>query len=169
MLPRRTKHVSRRKLRGKRRYFRAVRMRAAEHRFESGPDAWWDLWHYHADWSGWGNRSWKHRVEHIRALCTVYRSILDHSEHLETCQAWISLDEDDACRDATFLHTPNPNRTPFPIVLDIAWGPSPLETLFAAMLPDVDLRFGTLDTDTGRLHIVWTPKLGVPLDGQVER
>ncbi|MCB9678223.1 MAG: hypothetical protein H6737_24190 [Alphaproteobacteria bacterium] len=130
------------------------------------PGAWWDLWHYHADWPGWGNQKWRYRVEHIRALCVVYRSILDQSEDFKTpFQTWISLDEEDAGQDATFLHTPNRNGTPFPVALDIAWGPSPLEPLFAHLLPDVHLAFGTLGPDTGRLHIVWAPGFGVPLDG----
>ena len=95
MLPRRTEHVRQRKLRGKRRYFRRVARRASLEKVRACPDGWWDLWHYHADWPGWGNVKWRYRVEHIRALCTVYRSILDQSEAFATpFQTWISLDEE---------------------------------------------------------------------------
>lgn len=109
-LPRRTAMAPRGRLRGAARYSRTVHAQAARTDFDVGPDAWWALWHHHADWRGWGNVRWSYRREHVRALCTVYRAILDRADTFHTpFQAWISLDEADAGLDATFLHTPNPN------------------------------------------------------------
>ena len=167
MLPRRTAMAPRGKLRGGRRYFRRVAREAVFGPVLPGADSWWNLWHHHADWKGWGNIRWRYRTEHIRALCTVYRSILDLSESFHTpFQAWIALDEADAGQDATFLHTPNPH-TPFPIMFDVKWGPSRLEPLFRSLLPGLDLQLGTIGSGPNRLHIVWAAELGLPIDGRV--
>src|SRR6478735_4039016 len=63
-----------RRLRGQRRYIRGVQRRAASFNVDLRPDAWWDLWHYHADWDGWGNRGWSLRCAHLRALATVFQT-----------------------------------------------------------------------------------------------
>jgi hypothetical protein len=82
------------------------------------PDMWWDLWHYHADWDGWGNRGWRLRCEHLRALATVFQAIASRSQEFHLpFQAWIFLSGVDAGADATYLHTPNPNAQNFPLRL----------------------------------------------------
>lgn len=65
----------RRRFRGKKRYFRRVSRDASTFRIEPGQGEWWDLWHYHADWPGWGNIRWRYRREHIRALAAVFEHI----------------------------------------------------------------------------------------------
>jgi hypothetical protein len=79
---------------------------------------WWDRWHYHADWEGWGNRGWGVRCAHIRALATVLKRIASRSHDFDVpFQAWIFLSGVDAGHDATYLHTPNPNAQNFPLRL----------------------------------------------------
>ena len=91
-------HAPRKRLRGQRRYFRRIHRDAAAFELDVQPDSWWNLWHYHADWRGWGNRGWRYRLEHLRALCRVFQTISG----------------EDAGEDATYLHTPNRHGTPFP-------------------------------------------------------
>ena len=59
-------------------------------------------------------------------------------------QAWILLDGEDAGQDATFLHTPNANGTPFPFVPpEIEWGASSaINEVVKSYLPDLVLHFG---------------------------
>src|SRR5512135_1299736 len=61
--------------RGGRRYFRNIAARAERVTIEPLADSWWDHWHYHADWHGWGNLSWRLRLGHLRVLCMVLRKI----------------------------------------------------------------------------------------------
>src|SRR5262245_33936914 len=113
-----------RRIRGKGRHFRNV-LRAAE-RFAIYPerDSWWDLWHYHADWRGFGNLGWRYRREYARALGIVFSRIVAVSDQFATpFQVFLSLQSTDAGGDAVYLHTPNPNGTPFPYVPKaMAWG-----------------------------------------------
>lgn len=56
----------RRKFRGKKRNFRKMIREAGD--FELHKSPWWNCWHYHADWEGWGNLRWTYRREGLRAL-----------------------------------------------------------------------------------------------------
>ena len=130
------------KFRGKRRYFGQVQAQAAAFELYAGPDAWWDLWHYHADWPGWGNRQWKYRAAHLRALATVFRHAAGRAPLVgRPFQAWILLSGRDAGEDGVYLHSPNPNGTPFPVRLSATTtaGDSRLQTFFARLLPEFDL------------------------------
>lgn len=107
-----------RRLRGQGRYFRGVERRAASFELDVRADAWWDHWHYHADWEGWGNRGWRLRRAHLGALITVFQAIASRRAELHVpFQAWIFLSGADAGADATYLHTPNPNAENFPLRL----------------------------------------------------
>jgi hypothetical protein len=126
-MPPHPERAPRRAFREQRRYFRRVHRLAAAWSPVIEPAAWWQAWHYHADWPGWGNRRHRWRREHLRALCRVFRTIVDARDRFATpFQAWIQLDHDDAGQDATFLHTPNPHATPFPLSFDhLRRAPSP--------------------------------------------
>ncbi len=105
----------RKKFRNPNRYFRKTLRKAEEFTFFPDNDGWWDLWHYHADWEGYGNLSWEIRLEYFRALAVVYRTIARQSKNFQTpFQLWIHLGAD-AGRDAVYLHTPNGNENPFPV------------------------------------------------------
>lgn len=84
---------------------------------------WFDLWHTHLDWRSKGNRFPESRK--FVALIT-YRLLL-HAEKLsesrkEPIQVFASICEDTGS-NAVYLHTPNPNGTPFPCDLKVTdWG-----------------------------------------------
>ena len=152
-----------------------MRQDAESFRIEATPEAWWDLWHYHSDWPGWGNRRWRYRSEHIRALATVFTKIIQRADAFATpFQAWIYLSGRDAGEDATYLHTPNGNKTPFPVALagDINWGHQPLLRLFSRLLPNLPLRVGESKifdqyAEPPRVvtsFFIYSPGVGVPLE-----
>jgi hypothetical protein len=163
-----------RKFRGKRRYFEGVDRQALAFRLRIEPDAWWDLWHYHADWPGWGNRRWKYRLRHLRALAVVFEKIAELAPSMgRPFQLWISINGEDAGQDATFLHSPNPNGTPFPLRLEqVVWSDEgPRGAALARLLPGHRLRFGRTswvdpDDPARRLSswLVCSPEIGVPLE-----
>jgi hypothetical protein len=163
-----------RKLRGGRRYFAGVQRKADALVISSTPTDWWNLWHYHADWPGWGNRGWRYRLPHIRALATVFRKIcLARAASSSPFQAWIVLDGEDAGQDATYLHTPNPYQTQFPMVLaNVEWGTSALQSTMAALLPDFGLEIGWTRTRNAAgdaepawhtTHWVYAKGFGIPI------
>jgi len=163
-LPPRPWKAPQRKFRGQAKYFRQVLRHAEAFRVDVDPQCWWDFWHYHADWEGWGNLGWRYRLEHLRALAVVFRRVLEASPSIPVpVQAWISLDLDDARDDAVFIHSPNPNRPDFPFYPDAparealkglsgegarattascTWGVGTLDATFAALLPERRLRVG---------------------------
>src|SRR5689334_7583427 len=137
-------NAPRRRLRGKRRYFARVQRDAEAFTISPGAQEWWDTWHYHADWPGWGNLGWRHRRPHLVALCTVFRKICDARAEFSTpFQTWIFIAGEDAGQDATYLHTPNANGTAFPIMLaDAEWGTSALQPVMESLLPGFELEIG---------------------------
>lgn len=165
----------RRRFRGKKRYFRRVIREAKSFRIKPGHGQWWDLWHYHADWPGWGNIRWRYRREHIRALAAVFEHIARSADRFTTpFQTWIFLCGSDAGQDATYLHTPNENQTPFPIGLadEMTWGHQALQPFFTALLPHLPLRIGescVFDEFAELPRVVssffiYSPAVGVPLE-----
>lgn len=169
------RRFSRKKFRGKRRYFRNVLKEAQTFSIQPSEDRWFDLWHYHADWPGWGNLRWKYRRQHLEALAIVFRNLADEATRLQKpFQLWILLDGQDAGQDAVYLHTPNPNANgQFPAPLrNAVWGASPLLAFFERLLPGLELRVGHArsysefaepprETST---FFVYCPSIGVPLE-----
>jgi hypothetical protein len=165
-----------RKFRGKRRYFRGVAKRAAAFSVAPGPDSWWDLWHYHADWRGWGNLRWSYRRAHLRALSAIFNAICEARTQFSTpFQAWVLLADDGSGGDATYLHTPNKNSDNFPLVLDrMHWETvrdPELTSLFPATL---SLRVGRSSSCSDRADgrgswFIYSPDVGEPLEGAAQR
>ncbi len=163
----------RKKLRGKRAYFRSLKDRASRFELDVREGAWWDLWHYHADGCGWGNLGWSYRRPHVEALCDVYRRIALQGNRLATpFQAWILISGEDASQDATYLHTPNPNGTPFPMVpTSVEADATALGPFFSSRLPELRLRFGwsgaRYDDDGierwSTTHWIWADGVGCAL------
>jgi hypothetical protein len=104
------------KVRGRRRYYRKLTLAAEKVIVQS--DIWYDYRHWHVDWRGLGNFSWRERRSHLVALFAVYRQVLAQIEEWsEPHERWLQIDAADSSQDAVFLHTPNPNGTDFPLAL----------------------------------------------------
>lgn len=82
------------KLRGRRRYYRKLSL-AAE-RVVVHPGGWYDYKHWHVDWCGLGNLSWRERRSHLVALFAIYRRVLAQIEEWsEPHQCWLQIDAAD--------------------------------------------------------------------------
>ena len=125
------------KLRGARRYYSRLLPDAEKYVLpvSSSPD-WFDLWHQHIDWDGWGNRGPRHRRHHLRALLAVLQRVSSQASSLALPhQVWAIVDPSDSTSDAVYLHTPNPNGADFPYPFDgVSWG-APTPALLAGLIP----------------------------------
>jgi hypothetical protein len=148
----------RKRFRGKKRYFRRVQRDAESFELDLRTDSWWNLWHYHADWKGWGNLGWRYRRQHIQALARVFTTIASHADAFAMpFQSWIFLSGRDAGGDATYLRT------------------SRLLKLFEELIPNLPLRVGEvrlIDDSAGSDckvadYFVFSPQVGVPLDSAI--
>lgn len=138
----------RRKVRGRRGYYRALHRDAAA--FAVKPDGWYDYMHWHVDWLGMGNLNWAERREHLSALFTMFRRLLTESTSWPTPhQAWLRIDAADSSQDAVYLHTANPNAENFPNRFEgVVWD---------AAIPARLLEFITESTwQFGRFEDPWT-------------
>ena len=80
------------------------------------PETWFDNWHLHFDWRGYGNDSFKRRKPHLDKLFRHFDLLLEKTKQLKTnFQLYAILLDFDSYNDALFLHTPNPNNTEFPL------------------------------------------------------
>ncbi|GAB3638573.1 hypothetical protein GCM10027422_41630 [Hymenobacter arcticus] len=76
---------------------------------------WFDKWHLHFDWKGYGNDSFKSRKPHLDKLFRHFDMLVDKTKKLGTdFQLYAVLLDFDSSSDALFLHTPNPNNSQFP-------------------------------------------------------
>ncbi len=83
------------------------------------PDTWFDNWHIHFDWHGYGNNSFKRRKPHLDKLFRHFDFLVDSIKKLKTdFQLYTILLDFDSYSDALFLHTPNPNNSQFPFTID---------------------------------------------------
>ncbi|GAB2539775.1 hypothetical protein [Spirosoma aerophilum] len=107
------------KARGLRRYYKNLALandldKATWLDFDN-PETWFDNWHLHFDWKGYGNHSPKKRKPHLDKLFRHFELLIDRTKKLKNdFQLYTILLDFDSSSDALFLHTPNPNKSPFP-------------------------------------------------------
>jgi hypothetical protein len=79
------------------------------------PETWFDKWHKHFDWYGYGNGSFKRRKPHLDKLFRHFDILVERAKNLKPdFQLYIVLLDFDSSSDALYLHTPNPNNSQFP-------------------------------------------------------
>ncbi|WP_160068711.1 hypothetical protein [Sphingobacterium bovisgrunnientis] len=105
------------KQRGLNRYYKNL---ATENDFDKGtwlefinPETWFDNWHIHFDWKGYGNKRFKSRKPHLDKLFRHFDLLEDKTKQLKDFQLYAILLDYDSYSDALFLHTPNPNNSQF--------------------------------------------------------
>ena len=116
------------KLRGGKRYYTQLRRRAATLSVDLTPGQWYDLWHQHFDWVGRSRRGGRARAEHLAALFVAFERMLAQTANANMpVQVFLSIaPESNAEEDALYVHTPNPNGTPFSNALEgVTWGVPP--------------------------------------------
>ena len=125
------------KHRGLRRYYKNLHFKTDDWSglsFSNTELAWFDLWHTHFDWYGYGNSSFRKRKPHLDKLFRHFHILQKLSKSLDKdFQLWVLVLDFESSSDALFLHTPNPNRNNFPYLYS---GLSTASTLTNAALKD---------------------------------
>lgn len=97
-------------------YYKQMWKKARSYQVGMAKKVWCDYSHQHLDWNGLGNRSWLDRRRHLAALLHAFnraqRELLGFSGPY---QVFASVTPADSASDAVYVHTPNPNGTPFPM------------------------------------------------------
>lgn len=107
------------KFRGKRRYFRNLRKEelVENHQLDFGAASWFDYWHTHLDFYGYGNSSLKMRKQHVKSFVNLLNNLEVALEMRgKPYQLWLLFSTVDAGEDAVFIHSENPNENNFPYV-----------------------------------------------------
>ncbi|MBH8556608.1 hypothetical protein [Hymenobacter negativus] len=104
------------KHRGLKRYYRNL---ATASDFDKMPwlnaGTWFDNWHHHFDWYGYGNSSFKRRKPHLDKLFRHFDMLIGKTQSLNPkFQLYAVLLDFDSASDALFLHSTNPNNSQFP-------------------------------------------------------
>ncbi|MFM2291915.1 MAG: hypothetical protein RIS29_1728 [Bacteroidota bacterium] len=80
----------------------------------SDPNTWFDNWHIHFDWYGYGNNSFKRRKPHLDKLFRHFDLLSVETKQLRAdFQLYTIILDFDSSSDALFLHTANPNNSQF--------------------------------------------------------
>ena len=107
------------KHRGLKRYYRSLALKNDFDKITwldlNNPEMWFDKWHMHFDWRGYGNDSFKRRKPHLDKLFRHFDILIDKTKKLKIdFQLYSILLDFDSSSDALFLHTSNPNNSQFP-------------------------------------------------------
>ncbi len=79
-------------------------------------NTWFDKWHLHFDKRGYGNNSFKRRKPHLDKLFRHFDLLVNQTKKLKTdFQLFVVIFDFSSYNDALYLHTPNPNSSPFPV------------------------------------------------------
>ena len=161
------RHLGQRRFRGQKRYYETIQSKAQDFVPDLSPEHWYDFWHYHADWPGYGNLGWKHRKAHIAAHCLVFATFIRLlADYSQPYQLWLYFDVEDSGQDAVYFHTPNPNGDGdhFPAVLSrVQWGVPALEQYLSSVL-GMPLRAGIEKWPSGSMFYVYSPSHGEALE-----
>jgi len=152
--------MRRRRFRGKRRYYRSLKARAARFTLDTSTDGWFDLWHTHFDWHGHGARGLTHRRLHLSALFLAFERVVEQCQDPGApIQVFVSIAPDaEAEQDALYAHTANPNGTPFPYAFDgYVWGIDP-PPLLAPYVQGRRWQVGVRRADDGREWFAVRPR-----------
>jgi hypothetical protein len=148
----------RRKVRGQRGYYRALARDAAA--FQVPRTGWFDYMHWHADWEGLGNLTWRARRAHLAALFTMFRRLVAQTRAWpEPHQVWLQIDAIDGAQDAVYLHTPNPNAANFPNDFAGTTWDAPVPERLQEFVTDPQWQFGRLEDRW--THFVVRPRAAI--------
>ncbi len=97
-------------------YYSRLRREARFYRVNMARKQWCDFSHEHFDWKGFGDRSWVDRRRHLAVLLKAFRRAqIELSAYQGEYQVFASITPGDSAGDAVYVHTLNPNGTPFPM------------------------------------------------------
>ena len=107
------------KHRGLKRYYKDLAIKNDFHEIVylelDRPNTWFDNWHLHFDWKGYGNNSFKRRKPHLDKLFRHFDILVERTKNLKVdFQLYAILLDYESESDALFLHIANPNNSQFP-------------------------------------------------------
>ncbi len=111
--------ASMKKKRGLRKYYKNLEKSFNPEKLNwKGENAWFDLFHFHIDKLGLGNRSWKSRKQHLDTLFSIAEKVEEKLKDFELIfQYWIEIYDHNSYDDAVYIHSENPNESNFPSLL----------------------------------------------------
>lgn len=109
----------RKKYRGLKRYYKNLAVKNDLDKMEwldpGNPETWFDKWHLHFDWRGYGNDSFRRRNSHLDKLFRHFDILVDRTKEAKSdFQLYAVLLDFNSSSDALYFHTPNPNNSQFP-------------------------------------------------------
>jgi len=100
------------------RYYHRLFRKASRFRVDLEKREWFNLWHQHFDWEGFGDINRMHHRRHLSALLrALARARVELLESGTPYQLFAIVHERDSGGDAVFVHTENPHDTVFPCPL----------------------------------------------------
>jgi len=117
-------------------------------------EGWFDFWHTHPDWKGRGNRCRENREAEIR----LGYKLLEAAQVLcagapRKIQAWLTVCPN-SFDDAVYLHSGNPNGTPFPYEFEGVEWDNKEHPLINSIVDKAIYKIGKVQSDSEDVFIV---------------
>jgi hypothetical protein len=136
-------------------YYRRLRHQARGFKVDLPAKKWCDLWHTHFDWDGFGNLGGMHRRRHLNALLTALaRARVELAAQPVAYQLFAAVYPKSSADDALYVHTRNPNSTPFPYAFEDAVPAAALPPLLAASVDRQHYRVLKSPADGGSCYLL---------------
>ncbi len=166
LLPTKKSRAQKKKFRGQNRYFKKLFEKAASLTIDIGDSDWYDQWHSHIDWDGYGNLRWRFRLLHLQALAVSFKRCAEQLEHFrKPYQLYLYLNSGNSQDDGVFLHTENPNRSEFPCIFeDSTWSENEVSGFFQELLPEYSFRAGTQCWQGQQIYLIYAKGIGIPIE-----
>ena len=116
-------------------YYRKLTTKSRTFTLRKDQKKWCDFYHAHFDWDGKGNEDRTQRVRHLNALFrALRRAEAELRNYALPFQLFAYVDLRDSASDALYIHTPNPNQSPFPIPIDEISFPAHVPAIIGARM-----------------------------------
>jgi len=141
-----------------------VRKRIEKLDLSGGPKSWFDLWHIHLPENAVDDPYRPTNKQDVLDLMQIYdemRSAL--AKFTKAYQLFILIDENCYRENAVYIHTENPNRTPFPLRIHSSGELSLRSLEICAPLTELNWSVFLYDAGEAPLCYAYNSAIGVPL------
>ncbi|MBV8620789.1 MAG: hypothetical protein JOY84_18130 [Curvibacter sp.] len=99
-------------------YYYGLKKRLRRFKVDIQKRKWFDLWHEHPDFEGFGDLSWRHKRRHLSMLLrTLTKARIELQNSGMQYQIFAAVYTNESANNAVYVHTPNPNGSQFPCEL----------------------------------------------------
>jgi len=131
--------------------------------FSGSKSSYFDHWSTEFDWEGEGNKSREMRKHYLKLMQQFFTEAKARLKNYPSdYQLWMEIDTTDSSKDAVFIHTPNPNKSTFPMVYQAKKGLKLKDSGIEEFVTKSKLEVYEGMKSGAKVLFLFDPKAGIP-------